>query len=302
MREIKSFEYRDDYVQSANTLFHFMKQREFLIKALENQALVPRYCMEDVDYMKLENASGNRIGEIAVLQKCFCDIPFHKMKEKFEITVAKGSTISNEEKQKIEDNDYNTHPGCYGEYAIAFSKGWSVKQGLQPVMYVNEESEFLNEYRKLFSHVITSEDAEDIIVDDILGRIAYLKPLQGTMDRNIDGKTIKLEKNFHDEKEWRFIPRDLNLKDTKLEKVIAKKMIKDSLNAINTNLEMSTYESIWLKFSYDDIKYIIVPNQIERVEVIKYINGLPSDKLTDEIQKGILISKILVLDDIRRDW
>jgi len=258
--------------------------------------------MEDVDYMGLVNASGNHISEIAVLQKCFCDIPFHKMNEKFEIAVAKGSTISSEEKQKIEANDYNTHPGCYGEYAIAFSKAWSVRQGLQPVMYVNKESEFLNEFRKLFSYAMTSENIEEIVADDLLGRIAYFKPLQGTMDRTIDGKPIKLEKNFHDEKEWRFIPRDSELIKMKLDKVIAKKKIKDNYNAINKSLERSTYESIWLKFSYDDIKYIIVPNQFERREVIKFISEMLADKMTDEIQKGILISKILVLDDIRRDW
>lgn len=302
MEKSKRFEYRDDYVQSANTLFHFMKQREYLISALEKKALVPRYCVEDVDYMSLENAAGNPIGEIAVLQKCFCDIPFHKMKEKFEISVAKGGKITPEEKRSIEENDYNTHTGCYGEYAIAFSKAWSVRKGLQPVMYVNKESEYLREFTLLFSHVMKSDSVEDIYVDDLLGRIAYLKPLQGTMDRQINGKTLKLEKNFHDEKEWRYIPDDMSLRGMKLEKVIAKRMIRDSLNAINKNIELSSYEPIWLKFSYEDIKYIIVPNQLERLELIKYITGMTKEKTSDEVQKGVLISKIQVLEDIRRDW
>jgi hypothetical protein len=33
MEKSKRFEYRDDHVQSANTLFHFMKQRESELKS-----------------------------------------------------------------------------------------------------------------------------------------------------------------------------------------------------------------------------------------------------------------------------
>ena len=34
----------DDYVQSANTLFHFMQRHEYLSALLKRRALVPRYC------------------------------------------------------------------------------------------------------------------------------------------------------------------------------------------------------------------------------------------------------------------
>ena len=75
-----------------------------------------------------------------------------------------------------------------------------------------------------------------------------------------------------------------------------------NINITNKNIEMSSYEPIWLKFSFEDIKYIIVPNQSERIELVSFINGLSDKRIGDDIQKGVLISKIMVLDEIRKDW
>ena len=46
-----SIQAEDDYVQSANSLFHFMKEADYLKDALGRKALVPRYCVESVDYL-----------------------------------------------------------------------------------------------------------------------------------------------------------------------------------------------------------------------------------------------------------
>lgn len=66
----------DDYAQSANTLVHFMKKFKYLEEILEKKALIPRYCIEDLQYL---NIGGGSFTEAFVLQKCFCDIPFHKL-------------------------------------------------------------------------------------------------------------------------------------------------------------------------------------------------------------------------------
>ena len=76
----------DDYVQSANTLFHFMQRYEYLSALLRRRALVPRYCQENIAYLNLK-IDENKYDQILVLQKCFCDIPFHKLTEVFEIRV-----------------------------------------------------------------------------------------------------------------------------------------------------------------------------------------------------------------------
>lgn len=63
----------DDYAQSANTLFHFMTKQEYLDSILRRRAIIPRYCIETIDYLNIHN--GTRVfNEAAILQKCFCDI------------------------------------------------------------------------------------------------------------------------------------------------------------------------------------------------------------------------------------
>ena len=57
---------------------------------------------------------------------------------------------------------------------------------------------------------------------------------------------------------------------------------------------------------YDDIRYIIVPNTYARISTIKTITSLPESCFEDKedimMQKNVLISKILVLEEIRKDW
>lgn len=72
----------DDYAQSANTLFHFMTKLEYLNATLFHRALIPRYCVETIDYLNI-HTSTRTFNEAAILQKCFCDIPFHKLADTF---------------------------------------------------------------------------------------------------------------------------------------------------------------------------------------------------------------------------
>ena len=63
------------------------------------------------------------------------------------------------------------------------------------------------------------------------------------------------------------------------------------------------------KFSFwslADIRYLIVPTIQARIELIKEILAPPpegfSTSESENIGKSVLISKILVLDEIRKDW
>ena len=127
----------DDYAQSANTLFHFMKKQEYLNSILRRRAIIPRYCVETIDYLNIRN--GTRLfNEVAILQKCFCDIPFHKLADSFAVNVVGDvyKSLSKDEWADLEKN--NTHFAYYGEYAVAFSKSWGEKKHLQPVHYLNK--------------------------------------------------------------------------------------------------------------------------------------------------------------------
>lgn len=303
----------DDYAQSANTLFHFMRKVDYLKDALTRRALVPRYCMENIEYLGIHDDE-NEYKEVAVLQKCFCDIPFHKLTDTFSLQGV-GSTydsLSEEEKIKVSTN--NTHPDFYGTFAIGFSKKWGEQNGLQPIQYLNEKSEHTREFSRVFEHVLQADDVSDEYADDMLSRLSFVKPLRGVMKRQVQKKdkeevTVEFWKNFHDEQEWRYVPCLEDLQEYDLERIIANPYMINldrTIYDINKSLEMERYEKLWLKYGYDDIRYIIVPNSQARIEIINTIMSIPSgsfkNKGTIRLNKYVLISKILVLDEIRKDW
>ena len=90
------------------------------------------------------------------------------------------------------------------------------------------------------------------------------------------------------------------------ESIIANPHMIPFSNEISKGLEHDRYRKLWLDFSYDDIRYIIVPDIHTRIEIIKMITELPDRCFENQddipMQKNILISKILVLAEIRKDW
>ena len=72
---------------------------------------------------------------------------------------------------------------------------------------------------------------------------------------------------------------------------------KSQLNRYNDAL--NTVDACKLKFEYNDIKYLIVPNSDNRSDLIKYIMSL--DKIDDTFEKCELISKIIVLSELEED-
>ena len=305
-----SYQKYDDYAQSANTLFHFMKELEYLEFILKRGAIVPRYCIEAINYLNIRNVS-QAFQKVAILQKCFCDIPFHKLADTFSV-VGVGEAFESlkpAEKSEIEKN--NTHFAYYGEYAIAFSKSWGEQKKLQPVHYLNAGSQFTKDFSSLFGEAFSRDELPDIYAQDILNRLVYIKPLRGIMQRSVKREdessiTVEIYKNFHDEREWRFVPSGDILAPLHLESVIANPNIIPLCNEINKRLENEQYKDLWLTFSYDDIRYIIVPDIEARIKIIKAIMHLSKDcferKKEIRMQKNVLISKILVLDEIRKDW
>ncbi len=274
---------------------------------------MPRYCIEDVEYLKI--ISDQLVfKEIAVLQKCFCDIPIHKLADTFELQGSGSSFESLDQHEKSRIEKENSHTTFYGEYAIAFSKQWGENNNLQPIQYLNKDSSYCKELIKVLNNAISLEDIDDVYADDLLYRLSFVKPLRGIMKRQIntiDQRELSIEfyKNFHDENEWRFVPDLCELKKFNFDIVIADPNnvnLKGFLINLNKSLMNIKHESIWLKFNYDDIRYIIVPDSKSRTELINIIIDIPDNKFNDQDnvvnQKYLMISKILVLTEIRKDW
>lgn len=302
---IDLFNENSEYVQSANTLFHFMNQLKYLLDALDKKALVPRYCDEDISYLGI-NIEGKSKNNISVLQKCFCDLPFHNLANSFHIHIAEDDLEKLTENEKEEARKYNTHPAFYGKYAIAFSKPWGEQHNLQPIHYLNRLSKFSVDIHDFLEYAFSLEDLPDEIYENILSKLSFIKPLRGMMTRTLStGTTVHFTKNFHDEKEWRYVPDSNELHKRAIERVIVNRDVANKKNKINESLEDKEYQSLWLKFNYEDVKYLIVSNSWDRLDLINYINNLPDEKFsTSSIneQKDLLKSRILVLDEIRGDW
>lgn len=301
----------DDYAQSANTLFHFMKEPEYLNAILRRKSIVPRYCIETIDYLNIHRGT-HAFNEVAILQKCFCDIPFHKLADTFPVNGVGEiyDSLSKDERVELEKN--NTHFAYYGEYAIALSKSWGERKGLQPVHYLNKDSKYTKDFSALFERVFRDDDIPDEYSQDVINRLAYIKPLRGIMQRKITlhgnsrSAAVNIYKNFHDEHEWRYVPNADILSTLKTESIIANPYIIPLASKISDELENGRYKALWLDFTYDDIRYIIVPNILARIDIIKTITELPNSCFEDQndipMQKSVLISKILVLAEIRKDW
>lgn len=303
----------DDYAQSANTLFHFMNKSEYLKSILINKAIVPRYCMENIEYLNI-HIEGISFKEVAILQKCFCDIPFHKLTNNFELNGVGEAYKSLTDNEKLVLAQNNTHPAYYGKFAIAFSKSWGENNNLQPVHYLNEKSLYTEEFTKLFNNVLNTDNIPEEYASDILNRVSFIKPLRGIMKRanncnSSQKESLEFYKNFHDEQEWRYVPRVAVLSAYKIERIIANPNIlklRAGIIDINNNLATEKYRSLWLQYNYDDIRYIIVPDLHSRIDIINTIMSISDEQFDNQsqvlMQKYILISKILVLEEIRKDW
>lgn len=302
-----------DYVQSANTLFHFMGKGAYLTAILKNRTIVPRYCIENIEYLNI-HVGKQKFREIAVLQKCFCDIPFHKLTDTFEVDGVGENFDLLSDSEKLELAKNNSHPDYYGKYAIAFSKKWGESHQLQPVQYVSKDSAYAAEFSQTLANVLSADDLLEIYADDVLRRLSYMKPLRGTMSRPFERKNansikVELRKNFHDEREWRYVPSTGILTEVRLGGIIANPAILalvESISEINQSLTVERYRKLWLKFNYDDIRYIIVPDTQARVDIIDTILSIPDAQFTSpeyaQRERYVLISKILVLDEFRKDW
>ena len=295
--EIKNIE--PDYIQSSNTVFNFMKKPEFLEKALEIKALCPRLYDENVEYLNLMNGE-KQIRTITVLQKCFCDVPLHHITEHFPLSINDYEDLDDNVLQQLKAG--STHTDFYGEYGIGFSKRWAQNHNLQPVQYINPKSTFAIQFKDTFQFILDQEDIDDIIVSDVIARLAYFKPLVGVMPRTIVDKSINILKNFHDECEWRFVPRQEVAEKYQICSVYFNEELKKLSSEISNRLTEEKYRELWLNFDFQDIKYLIVPDSAARMRLIDYIMALNFGSADEIKDKYLLISKILVLEGIKRDF
>lgn len=144
--------------------------------------------------------------------------------------------------------------------------------------YESESTEVNNLQNYLFSHLF------------------FIKPIHGDMKRSIKDEKVHL--NFHDEREWRYVPK-LSEMDTELLPTLVYDQNNDQTRNLY-NKALCELSDSWLKFTPENIKYLIVRDKTDQLDLINYLIG---DELNyPKEQKLYLISKIVVLQEISEDW
>ena len=230
---------------SSQSLFHFTASLSTLKKILNSGYFLVRECEE-------RHWGGYKF---SVPMACFCDIPLSKI---------------------------SSHTAQYGCYGIGMSSKWANNKNLCSVIYARRESDLANWVGKTLRKITTSHDYK--VSEEAIYILSRIKKYRGQTINKKDGKT-KEEKRitFYDEREWRFVPKNLNIKDIKISK-------KDGYFDLQNKGE--------LRFELSDIECVIIKNESERNDIINAIDKLKSKKNILDILK----SKTLTVQQIERDF
>lgn len=229
---------------SSNTLFHFTSSFENVISILKRE-FRPNFSLERLVPPPLDHDPAD-IFEAAIPMVCFCDVPLSQARY---------------------------HLDTYGNYAIGMAKKWGEQYGITPVLYAFPNSGITHSaWRVAIRSRKLARSRKDLDiarhweeVEGDIDRILYhTKEYRGLLQRaGMPPKPVR----FYDEREWRYVPETDPrwLPDGALSK---EEFANDALRAQRS-------QELWdrhvLKFTPNDIRYIIVASEAEIVPMAEQI-------------------------------
>lgn len=189
----------------------------------------------------------------------------------------------------LSELDY--HLESYGNYGIGLKKQWAKSNGLNPVLYFDNNSNISLNIRKDFEDIfkqVLEGKLEKKLSQIITEIMSYMKNYEGTL------KTSKITRDnyrFSDEREWRYVPPIDILKSAT--PFIVPKSSEEKAKA-NKNLE-----HLRLKFTPDDINYIFVQKESEIQEVIDAIRNANGSMPYSSVER--LMTRIMTTEQIISD-
>jgi len=243
---------------TGNSIYH-ITTLDNLKNILELKHFKINYCRET-----LETGIPNEYNCYAVPMVSFCDSTPDNMKEQL---------------------------NSYKNYAIGLKKEWAYKNKLNPVIYLNQNSNVVSNLNILHKEVFKNTVADKLNQAEIAlaDLFRHIKNYEGLLIRENDFGDIELTENyrFSNEKEWRYCPTNEELAgnffiadsiytndDIKnKEKYKCFKEIKKSENEKISNLK--------LEFTIDDISDIIITKDSERNEILSILEGNHDFKKTE---------------------
>ena len=224
----------------------------YLDMILKNKAIIPRYNIEKTDYLGIED-----LLNVGFPMICFCDIPFSSV---------------------------NTHMSRYGSYGIGFDKKAVIeKNRIQPIHYMSRFSTLVEDFRTAFSiynDTNKTADTPEVLLNYLTTTLMYMKPIWG-MEPNEKGDIE--EYIYQDESEWRFVP---TIMPDGYSLILPQRDTTEKAKC-EYSTALQKHPECWFRFEWDDVRYIIVPNDLARRQTIQTIRGLklPIDEQDDLISK-----------------
>lgn len=185
--------------------------------------------------------------------KCFCDIPLSKAKK---------------------------HMDWFGKFGLGINKKYLAEKGVTPVLYIHNKSR-INFFKKF------ERNAE------INKLIPLLKRYQGR-DVRIDPEGVigKKLRHFYEEREWRYIPPNIDIENINVSK------IEDGIGIVRKKNIDSPFKENSIKLDAGFIEYIIIREYKDIPELRKHLRRL---FLEDELFESALM-KIIIATQIFKDF
>lgn len=235
--------------------------RDSLLGILENE-FYPKFSLE---HYKIDETTSYKVG---IPMVSFCDIPLSLV---------------------------YSHMTNYGNYGIGMSKKWAETKRLNPVLYLRMGSQITK----------TLDDVINSIFKDVKGvRNLGIEIESLTGQRDMLIKLFTFTKSFecltegekyYDEREWRYVP-DPSLYGS-VRNILSEREFKDPiLYEENEKLKKAK-----LSFHPNDINYIIIKQESERLDLIENIDRIKS-KYDSQTTRRVLLSKIISAEQILQDF
>lgn len=270
-----------------SSLFHFTKNSDVLLKILET-GLIPNYCREDLSYF-------DRTVNVGVPMISFCDIPLTRT---------------------------SMFKARYGDYAIGLSKEWTLKNNINPILYVNDERilislGFLRAYKSSLDSEVKSRGGGETSIsinlfdpESLKGITAFINrsnandavySLMGYMKRYISKGPDGHDQSNYIENEWRYVVTsegiDWKWSLDEYKKWRGKGKKPEPSDALKAQK---------LTFKVEDITHIIVKTEsevhyfVDAILGMKDIGGL--DGMLADDDRKLLLTKIISQEKIEKDF
>ena len=186
--------------------------------------------------------------------KCFCDIPLSKTK---------------------------VHLDWYGNYGLGIRKETLKKRGVTPVLYVHDTS-----VKEIIKPLLGNPKSERLL--------ALAKKYSGTTYQLLPDNIYKrTTRKFYDEREWRYLPSNLNVQW--LPKSFG---IKEGLLLARKRNEEQPFQEDTILLEFQDIEYIIIKDLKDTAAIRKSLKK----KFPNEVDFELMICKILTAKQIKKDF